>query len=236
MRLAVLLFLLAIIGAMPQIAIAQTADEIEAALADARSDAVQLNLPQDEEPERSEEVDTSLSPRKPIVIPPVQPPDNPYWEWIELTKLLAWMAAIFACAILAFRFGNSIPFPWSRSDAHTAAGRSNPTTQPGLPSLLAQSDELAQDGLYAQAMHELLLGCIQALRRRLDATISASLTSREIIRLLKLPSEEVNLFAEFVGMVEHTWFGNTRADGETYRHCRACFLKLTPAMVVSEAA
>jgi hypothetical protein len=81
-------------------------------------------------------------------------------------------------------------------------------------------DALAAEGAFGEAIHRLLLLVQERLRSRIEHGLQASLTSREILRRAKLPSEASTAFAGLVGAVEITLFGRQIADLATYRLCR----------------
>jgi hypothetical protein len=88
---------------------------------------------------------------------------------------------------------------------------------------LMTADELAADGRYTEAMHQLLHDTVGALRRQLGANIPDALTSREILRALPLKAAEHNAFRDMIERVEQTWFAQRRAALDDYHAVRACF-------------
>lgn len=90
-----------------------------------------------------------------------------------------------------------------------------------------EADELASRGSFAEAMHVLLLQSVTELRRRLDVSIAASLTSREILHRIGLFPEGRAMFADIIHRVEISYFGAYQPDQEDYLACRHSFKKLT---------
>jgi hypothetical protein len=91
----------------------------------------------------------------------------------------------------------------------------------------ADADELAKRGAYAEAMHVLLLRSVAELRRGLAAPIAASLTSREILALVKLPPPGRDKLADIISRVEITYFGAREPEAGEYFACRDSFDTLT---------
>ena len=91
----------------------------------------------------------------------------------------------------------------------------------------ADADELARKGLFAEAMHILLLQSVSEMRRRLDVTIAASLTSREILNRVGLSPEGRTCFADIIGRVEISYFGIYKPGVDEYTACRRSFEMLS---------
>lgn len=87
---------------------------------------------------------------------------------------------------------------------------------------LPESDEiekLARAGAYAEAIHLMLLRALHALRRRLGASWSKSMTSREIARRPELGPGDRHALKVLVGAVEISRFGGQGANEQIYRAC-----------------
>jgi hypothetical protein len=89
------------------------------------------------------------------------------------------------------------------------------------------ADELARRGDFAKAMHSMLLQSVNELRRRLEAPIASSLTSREILARVPLSPEARALFAGIIDRVEISHFGPYLPGEEDYTACRRSFEELT---------
>ena len=87
----------------------------------------------------------------------------------------------------------------------------------------AAADELGRQGRFVEAMHMLLLLSLSEIRRHLGEQFADSLTSREILRGARLPSQGRALLREIVGRVEWTYFGGYPATLEDYTACRQSF-------------
>lgn len=88
------------------------------------------------------------------------------------------------------------------------------------------ADALAQEGDFTKAMHVLLLQSVAELRRRLDISIAAYLTSREILARMNLNQEAGRAFADVISRVEISYFGLYQPGQEDYLACRASFESL----------
>lgn len=94
----------------------------------------------------------------------------------------------------------------------------------------AEADDLARSGSFAEAMHTLLLQSVNELRRRLDISIAASLTSREILYRVSLPATGKTAFAEVIGWVEISYFGFHEPSQEDYIACRKSYETLADVL------
>jgi hypothetical protein len=101
---------------------------------------------------------------------------------------------------------------------------------------LARAEQYAQQGAYVEAMHELLLEGLQALRDRAGSQLADSLTSREILRLGLLPEQARAALRAMIQRVEWTWFGQHDATLADYQACRDNFGALHQALRATAAA
>lgn len=85
---------------------------------------------------------------------------------------------------------------------------------------LAEADRLARQGAYGEALHLLLLYCLNEMRRRFGLGLPPSLTSREILGLKALPEIRRTGLSVIVSAVEVSHFGGRAADETTYQLCR----------------
>ncbi|HKV12164.1 MAG TPA: DUF4129 domain-containing protein [Thermoanaerobaculia bacterium] len=92
---------------------------------------------------------------------------------------------------------------------------------------LDDATRLASQGLYAEAMHVLLLIAIHQVAERSRATLPASRTSRELVRLLPLGADSREAFGEMVRAVELTLFGGAPAGAQDYQRSLECFRHVT---------
>jgi hypothetical protein len=85
---------------------------------------------------------------------------------------------------------------------------------------LSEADRLAREGAYGEALHLLLLYCLNEMRRRFGLGLPPSLTSREIIGLSVLPEIRRTGLSAIVSAVEISHFGGRPVDETTYQLCR----------------
>jgi hypothetical protein len=85
---------------------------------------------------------------------------------------------------------------------------------------LSEADRLARQGAFGEALHLLLLYCLNEMRRRFGLGLPPSLTSREILGLSVLPEIRRTGLSVIVSAVEISHFGGRPADETTYRMCR----------------
>ncbi|MDR1488040.1 MAG: hypothetical protein LBT62_08645 [Deltaproteobacteria bacterium] len=99
-----------------------------------------------------------------------------------------------------------------------------------LAKIQKQADELADDGLYIEAMHSLLLSTIEELKNQMNSSLPSSLTSREIVNNLGLSPGPAENMSRIVEKVELCWFGNFIPKKEDYLQCRSLFDKFKAAL------
>ena len=129
-------------------------------------------------------------------------------------------AALFIIMSLAdSAFGRELLL--RRGAAAAARDESHPAGGPSAS--LVTADQLAAQGRYTEAMHQLLYDTVAALRRRLGTDIPDAFTSREILRALALQPAERDAFQHMIARVEQTWFAQRRAALDDYDAVRACF-------------
>ncbi len=189
----------------------------EALRASIRSLGLQTKIPTDAAPIKEE---NKYVPDRPPIIP----------ADIAQIVLLVAVAAIVIVIILTLRDNL-----WSSSRArklrHTDEEETAPiATAARMEKAQSEADELARQGSFAEAMHVLLLQSVSELRRRLDVSIAASLTSREILHRIGLPPSERAIFADIIGRVEISYFGSHQPGEEEYLACRRSFEALREAL------
>lgn len=90
------------------------------------------------------------------------------------------------------------------------------------------ADRLAAEGRFAEAIHALLLRTLAALAAQ-GAGLSASLTSREVVRVAPLTGEARAALAGLVDSVEVSRFGSVVPDAAEYAASRLRFERLAAA-------
>ena len=173
-------------------------------------------------------------------IKPEEPPDpeapssfSPLRISPEAARIVLWMAVIAFVLVALFSLRDTV---WSSSRSRRFAP-DDPDAPPSLAvaarmdQAQLEADELARRGNFAEAMHVLLLQSVGELRRRLDVSIAASLTSREILHRIGLGPEERTVFADIISRVEISYFGAHEPDESEYLACRQSFESLTLALM-----
>jgi hypothetical protein len=98
-----------------------------------------------------------------------------------------------------------------------------------------EADDLARQGHYRQAMHVLLLNSLDEIRGQLGTRFAVSLTSREILRRIKLSETGRQSLASIVQSVERTYFGSEGAGQSDYAACRHDFETLKHSLATDAA-
>ncbi|HLG88285.1 MAG TPA: DUF4129 domain-containing protein [Alphaproteobacteria bacterium] len=152
---------------------------------------------------------------------------------LDLPNEALWLAALLSLALLLYAFRDMIPVwgrrradDWLSAGAGAGAGQNSRTAEQKAE----EADALARDGRFAEAMHALLLQSVMEIRSRLDARIADSLTSREILRRVRLTAEGAAALREIILSVEWTYFGEHPADASDYGRCRQHFEALGRAL------
>lgn len=111
--------------------------------------------------------------------------------------------------------------------AKTDGGGEGEPALKGRDFALDDATRLAAQGLYAEAMHVLLLVAIHQVAERSRASLPPSRTSRELVRLLPLGAESRESFGEMVRAVELTLFGGAPAGVQDYQRSLEHFRHIT---------
>jgi hypothetical protein len=151
---------------------------------------------------------------------------------LKLPPEVLWLVIAVAVGILLYSVRDMIPLLGSRtSDSWTEDGSVSPEINQKDPAvILAAADELASQGRFVEAMHVLLLRGLADIRARLDEPFADSLTSREILRNMRLPEKVRDALRDVVGRVEWTYFGEHPAGRDDYLACRMSFDVLEQAL------
>ncbi len=138
--------------------------------------------------------------------------------------VLVWAAAIFAAIFLGVTLFDGLSDRRRRTrTAFMAEEGATSTHRARARASLSTADELAAAGRYTEAIHQLLADAVALLRRRIGAELSDALTSREIVRTVRLPEAERNALRDIVTRVEQTWFAQRLAAVDDYAAVRASF-------------
>lgn len=151
---------------------------------------------------------------------------------LDMTQALLWGSLLVAALAIGWAlYGNS----WSASRARRLMHLEEEAAAPAAVAMRmekahVEADVLALQGSFAEAMHVLLLQSVSELRRRLDVSIAASLTSREILLRAPLAPEARAGFADIISRVEISYFGAHQPSEEEYLACCRSFELLTHAL------
>ena len=153
---------------------------------------------------------------------------------LNLPGWVVWLALAIFVALLLYSIRDELPFlafgrsqQWREGDGPDGSGEDSEEV---LGEKTRAADDLAQEGQYVEAMHILLLCAFAEIRRRLSVNFSASLTSREILRRLKLPDTARHALDDIVKRVELSYFGVYPASAQDYVDCRSSFDTLIVAL------
>ena len=155
---------------------------------------------------------------KPLVIPDIVR---------EIIRIVFITLLVVGGLLLLFFLANALPTLRERLKRR-AAGHDQIGATPiasdadreRLEIALGEADRLARQGAYGEALHLLLLYCLNEMRRRFGLGLPPSLTSREILGLSVLPEIRRLGLSVIVSAVEVSHFGGRPADETTYQLCR----------------
>ncbi|MDL2275245.1 hypothetical protein LJC22_03860 [Desulfosarcina sp. OttesenSCG-928-G10] len=177
---------------------------------------------------------------------PAKPPE-PFWllDWlikplgklfsklygVGAAKVIFWGAIILIICVVLYHLQENL---WSNSRSRRLRAeekeRAETETSQRMDTARVEAEALAGNGSFAEAMHVLLLESVNELRRRLDISIAASLTSREILRYIGIPPEGHLAFADIIKRVEISYFGLREPGEAEYLACRESFAILTRSL------
>jgi hypothetical protein len=153
-------------------------------------------------------------------------PDAP-WAKIFLWGVIA-LAALTLLVILwrGLRQGRW-EWPFRRRRAHTSVDATpeeawTPGEAPARE-WLDEADALAARGLYAEAIHHLLLRSVEDIGKRRPRLVRPALTSRELAAASVVPSAARELFSRIAAMVERSLFGGRAVDAGDWATARGAY-------------
>jgi len=158
--------------------------------------------------------------------------EEPQWH-LALPHELLWLLVALGLILLVWALKDVIPaFGTGEGgwDDATAPGEAAAGGPGAAEAAQVAADDLARQGRFAEAMHVLLLQSLGDIRRRLDERFADSLTSREILRRIRLSDVGLASLRDIIFRVERTYFGEYPAAAEDYQGCRASFGVLTQAL------
>lgn len=158
-------------------------------------------------------------------------PEPSTWH-IPLPPELVWGALFLGALLLLYFFVKEVlpglSLASAGADWEEGSGGEGGASAPEETVLAA--DDLARQGRFVEAMHALLLQALADIRRRRDQAFAESLTSREILRRVRLSAQGAAALRDIVARVEWSYFGEHPAGAEDYRQCRASFDGLEAAL------
>ena len=89
--------------------------------------------------------------------------------------------------------------------------------------LLAEADQLATQGRYAEAVHLLLGRSIEDIGRRRPQLLKPALTARDIAQSPDLPKAARGAFTTIANVVELSHFGRRPVDANGWQQCRDAY-------------
>lgn len=170
-------------------------------------------------------------------LPGFQAPKPPDWL-VALGRLLShnwpsikWMiwivgtALLLAAAItLVRKYAPLLPgLLRRRPRAEQPAESQWRPTQAAARELLHESDALAAEGRYGDAVHLLLLRSIEDINAWRPRLVRRDFTSREIGMLQALPSAARTIFRAIAQLVERARFAGGAIDAEDFAWCRKAY-------------
>ena len=166
----------------------------------------------------------------------IKPPETPGWvKWLgealkdlePVLKWAFWIALALLVALILFFIGRELlrlgrPKARAGKPVVLTGGEWRPEAQ-AARDLLAEADALADQGLYAEAAHLLLLRSVQDIEKRQPRAVRISLTTREIAVLEVLPESARPAFSAIGRVVERSLFGGAPVGSSDFADCRRAY-------------
>jgi hypothetical protein len=142
----------------------------------------------------------------------------------ELVLLTLWGIVIAGVVVVVWSLRDSLPI-LSRSRKIVAQDQAPPSVAQAnrMDEAQVEADDLTRQDYYGEAVHVLLLKSQNEIRRQLGISFAVSLTSREILRQVKLPDIGHQSLTAIIASVERTYFGGQSAGQNDYSDCRSNF-------------
>lgn len=166
------------------------------------------------------------------------PPDPPGWLQAladaigsffgglgPVTEVLFWglvAAAVMGLVYLIAREAGWIAWSPKARKTKPKAEEYHPEAEMAR-ALLADADELARAGRFAEAVHVLLLRSVEDMHRLRPRAVRPAATSRDIATLELLPAAARSAFSAMARMVETSLFGGRPVDAEGYAEARKAY-------------
>lgn len=124
-------------------------------------------------------------------------------------RLALLVLAVLAVVALALFLLRSVQARRERGSPAAPAAAPDASRDVPAEHPFGDADRLAAQGLYAEAVHVLLLQALRHLTERFRVPLQPSRTSREVLRVLPLKPERREVLADLVRMVERSLFGGS---------------------------
>jgi len=144
----------------------------------------------------------------------------------SLMSSLMWGMVIVIGVLIAFWIASELSRYGGDAElgpADEPADRMQAAAEAIIDRPLGDADELARRGLFAEAIHTLLLRTLQELVRSAAVRVAPATTSREILARVPLLADARSALAGLITAVEITHFGDAPANAADYERCRQQF-------------
>ena len=146
---------------------------------------------------------------------------------LPLFKILFWAFIALGITLLLYIIGKALwDFRLHRFNRDKKNAETSSLYRPSeirARVLLAAVDALAANGLFAEAVHQLLFRSIQDIAVARPNVIRRSYTSREIAGLSALTPETRTAFSLIAAEVEKSHFGGRALNEEAFLRCRKAY-------------
>ncbi len=185
---------------------------------------------------RSQNLQTELPENRVRDIKPenIPQPDKSRFDFslAGMAKVILVVSLLILLAVIIINLRNNM---WSNSRSRALDMPQDPEAAPAaaaarMDAAQIAAEDLARQGNFGEAMHIMLLQSVNEMRRRLDISIAASLTSREILYRVNLAPEAGAALADIIRRVEISYFGGYQPEEAEYQACLRSFEILTNAL------